>query len=394
MDRIESVKNPRVKAARALRTVKGRDESGMFLCEGEHMVEEAVRAAGRTGDVGTAFQLGSAFAVDTLFVDEAQAERFADLLEEANADHAFLVPAQVMEAISTVKSPQGIAAVVRLQVPQIAQRKDLGVWGVSPAAFGIGPQDPAEATDYLFDKLVTTVFPEEAVLPSIGGDTGQPMGEIPPVTVKGAVPPSIGGDTGQPMGEIPPVTVKGAVPQTTGGDTGQPMGGDSQVPLNDEAMDEEISPAVLGDRLVLLENVQDPGNVGTILRTMDAAGFSGAILTPGCADPYAPKALRATMGSIFRVPTMQVKSAATAAAMLKEEGYAVVAAAVNGKDFFSRQAMGDKICLIIGNEGAGITNETLAAATHRFRLPMRGGAESLNAAAAAAIFIYELAYRG
>ena len=373
MERIESVKNPRVKAARALRSVKGRDESGMFLCEGEHMVEEAVRAAGRTGNVGTAYQLGSAFAVDMLFVDEACEEKYADLIGEANADHAFSVPAKVMEAISTVKSPQGIAAVVRLQVPQIAQRRDLGVPGVSPAAFGIGPQDPAEATEYLFDELVRA----GAEPPATGDDTGQPMGKIPPVT-EGAEPQSIGDDTGQPIG----------------GEMGQSMDDFPPAAIDDDAMDAELSPSVLGDKLVLLENVQDPGNVGTILRTMDAAGFTGAILTQGCADPYAPKALRATMGSIFRVPTMQVRSAPAAAAMLKAEGYAVVAAAVNGKDFFTRQAIGEKICLIIGNEGAGITSETLAAATHRYRLPMRGGAESLNAAAAAAIFIYELAYRG
>ncbi len=335
MDRIESLKNPRVKAARALHSVKGRDESGMFLCEGEHMVEEAVKAAGMKSSVGTAFTLGSAFAVDTLFVDEAQQDKYRELIDEAHADNAFLVPAQVLEAISTVKSPQGILAVVRLQTPRIEKRDDLGVPGVSPAAFGIDSEDPAEATDYLFDEMVSPALTEQ-----------EPRKPV---------------DDGE---------------------------------MDDDALDGDVSPSILGDRLVLMETVQDPGNVGAILRTMDAAGFDGAILSTGCADPFAPKALRATMGSIFRVPTLQVQSAAKAAKALKAEGYAVVAAALHGGDFFLREKLPEKLCLVIGNEGKGISKETLKQATHAYRLPMRGGAESLNAAAAAAIMIYELAYRG
>ena len=326
MERIESAQNPRVKAAKALHTVKGRDESGMFLCEGEHMVEEAVSAAGQSSIVGTAFSLGSAFAVDTLFVDEACEQKYRDLIDGAHADHTFLVPAHVLSAISTVKSPQGVAAVVRLQIPQITQREDLGVPGVSPAAFGIHYQDPAEANEHLLDELI-------------------------------------------------------------------PPDPDSPAEPGEDITDDELSPSLLGDKLVLMEAVQDPGNVGTILRTMDAAAFDGAVLAPGCADPFSPKALRATMGAIFRVPTMQAGSAAQAAAMLRDEGYAVVAADINGVDFFERGPLPEKVCLIIGNEGAGITAETLAASTHRCRLPMKGGAESLNAAAAAAIMLYEIAYR-
>ncbi len=146
----------------------------------------------------------------------------------------------------------------------------------------------------------------------------------------------------------------------------------------------------LGDRLVLLENVQDPGNVGTILRTLDAAGFDGCVLTPGCADPYGPKALRATMGSVFRVPLALCESAAEAAEALGARGYAVIGAALDGEPFYERRPLPKKLCVLIGNEGAGLTREALGRCTHRFRLPMRGGAESLNAAVAAAVFMYEL----
>ncbi|MCI6885347.1 MAG: RNA methyltransferase [Candidatus Limiplasma sp.] len=146
----------------------------------------------------------------------------------------------------------------------------------------------------------------------------------------------------------------------------------------------------MGNRLVLLENVQDPGNVGTVLRTLDAAGFDGCVLTPGCADPFGPKALRATMGSVFRVPICQADSACQAVEQLNRQGWATIAAALDGQPFYQRGSLPDQLCVLIGNEGAGLTAQTLSLCTHRYRLPMRGGAESLNAAVAAAIFMYDL----
>ena len=146
----------------------------------------------------------------------------------------------------------------------------------------------------------------------------------------------------------------------------------------------------LGEKLILLENVQDPGNVGTVLRTLDAAGFDGCILTPGCADPFGPKTLRATMGSVFRVPMCTVPDSVQAVKTLAANGYAVIGAALDGEPFYERGSLPAKQCVLIGNEGQGLTREVLSACTHRYRLPMRGGAESLNAAVAAAIFMYEL----
>ena len=150
------------------------------------------------------------------------------------------------------------------------------------------------------------------------------------------------------------------------------------------------APEMLGNRLMLLENVQDPGNVGTILRTLDAAGFDGCILTPGCADAYAPKTLRATMGSVFRVPMAFAGDAAQAVAGLNLRGYATIGAVLDGEPFYGRGPLPEKLCVLIGNEGAGLTEQALAACPHRYRLPMRGGAESLNAAIAAGVFMYEL----
>lgn len=146
-------------------------------------------------------------------------------------------------------------------------------------------------------------------------------------------------------------------------------------------------------RIVLLENVQDPGNVGTVLRTADAAGFQGVILTHGCADPYSPKALRATMGSIFRVPICMNVEADEALKTLHSCGFITVGASLSGLPYYERGAMQSDLCLLIGNEGAGLLPQTQAQCTHLYRLPMRGGAESLNAAIAAAVLMYDLMNR-
>ena len=136
--------------------------------------------------------------------------------------------------------------------------------------------------------------------------------------------------------------------------------------------------------------MQDPGNVGTILRTADAAGFDGAILGPGCADLYGAKTLRATMGSVFRVPVLPTNDLPGTLEAMKREGYAVAATELGGQDFYACCPRG-KAILVIGSEGQGISKPVRDAATHHLALPMRGGAESLNAAVAAGIMIYEMA---
>ena len=160
------------------------------------------------------------------------------------------------------------------------------------------------------------------------------------------------------------------------------------------ALSDTAPPATLAPgRYIVLDGVQDPGNVGTVLRTLDAAGFDGCILTPGCADPFGPKALRATMGSVFRVPVCCVGNTVETVQALNARGYATLAAALDGENFYRRAPLPARLCVLIGNEGAGLTKQAQDACTHRFRLPMRGGAESLNAAVAAAVMMYDLINR-
>ena len=143
-------------------------------------------------------------------------------------------------------------------------------------------------------------------------------------------------------------------------------------------------------RIVALDGVQDPGNVGTIWRTADAAGFTGILFGDGCADPLSPKVQRAAMGSGFRVPFMPVEDLPGALSSLREQGFRVVASDLHGDDFYHRPDPGDRFVLVIGNEARGISDATRAQANMLVRLPMRGGAESLNAAVAAGIMMYGL----
>lgn len=143
-------------------------------------------------------------------------------------------------------------------------------------------------------------------------------------------------------------------------------------------------------RIVALDGTQDPGNVGTIWRTADAAGFTGVLFGDGCADPLSPKVQRAAMGSGFRVPFMAAEHLPAALIELKARGWTVLASDLHGADFYSRTDPGDRFVLVIGNEARGISEATRASASQLVKLPMRGGAESLNAAVAAGIMMYEL----
>lgn len=153
---------------------------------------------------------------------------------------------------------------------------------------------------------------------------------------------------------------------------------------------EPVAPEDLPERIVALDGVQDPGNLGTIWRTADAAGFQALLLGAGGADPLSPKVQRAAMGSGFRVPFCAAPELAEALTALRKRGYRVFASDLSGADFYARPDAGEKFVLVIGNEARGISDAVREAADCRVKLPMRGGAESLNAAVAAGIMMYEL----
>ena len=148
--------------------------------------------------------------------------------------------------------------------------------------------------------------------------------------------------------------------------------------------------ALCGELIVALDGVQDPGNVGTIVRTADAAGFGGVLLGDGCADLFSPKALRATMGSALRMDVRRADDLAEALEAMRSRGYAVASTELGGEDFYAHCPR-ERAVLVIGSEGRGVSDAVRAVCTHHLALPMRGGAESLNAAVAAGIMMYEMA---
>lgn len=246
MEHITSLKNAKVTVWKSLKDRKGRKESGCFLVEGRKMVEEA---------------MASAFPVEAILVDDERQGEF-HLPEDVPV---FTMPSHVLAAVCDTKTPQGIAAVVRM----------------------------------------------------------------------------------------------------------------AEVELQ-------------GSRLVAMDGVQDPGNVGTIIRTADAAGFDGIILSNQCADVFSPKVLRATMGSIFRMGIRVTDDLPGLLTGLVRQGASVLSSQLDGEPFYQRNPLNERFVLVIGSEGNGVTDEVKALATHKVKLPMRGGAESLNAAVAAGIMMYEL----
>ncbi len=141
--------------------------------------------------------------------------------------------------------------------------------------------------------------------------------------------------------------------------------------------------------LVALDGVQDPGNVGTVIRTMDAAGYHCLLMDEKTADPYGPKALRASMGGVFRIPVRRCADLPGYLRSLKEKGYDIVAGDLRGEPFYQRRKAKDRLCVVIGNEGQGVSPAVFAESTLRLKLPMVGGAESLNAAVAGAVMMYD-----
>ena len=144
-----------------------------------------------------------------------------------------------------------------------------------------------------------------------------------------------------------------------------------------------------GGRLLLLEDIQDPGNVGGLIRTAAAFGFSGVIITPKCADPFGAKAVQSTAGSILSVWLRRTAGYQEMLAVLKEHGYSVVAADLEGDGDVAAMARAEKLVLALGSEAAGLSAGLLEMADLRLRLPIAGDkVESLNVAACGAVLMY------
>lgn len=141
--------------------------------------------------------------------------------------------------------------------------------------------------------------------------------------------------------------------------------------------------------LVVLDGIQDPGNVGTIIRTADAAGCTGVIALKGSADIYASKTVRASMGSLFHLPVVEGVSAKELITMLQQGGVTLLATGLQKSQVYYQTQFACPVAVVLGNEGQGVSHELLAAADACVNIPLIGKAESLNVAIAAGIILYE-----
>lgn len=141
--------------------------------------------------------------------------------------------------------------------------------------------------------------------------------------------------------------------------------------------------------VLILDRVQDPGNLGTIIRTADAVGALGIILLEGCVDAFSPKVVRASMGSLFHLPVVQDVTAEEALTWCYRNGYEPAATALNNAQNLYKADVSKKMAFIFGNEANGVAEELQAAAETRLFIPMAGMAESMNVAMAAGIILFE-----
>ncbi len=141
--------------------------------------------------------------------------------------------------------------------------------------------------------------------------------------------------------------------------------------------------------LLVLENLQDPGNLGTMMRTAEGAGVTGVLLSRGCVDIYNPKTIRSTMGSIYRVPFLYTEDLLGEIDRLHAMGIKTYAAHLKGEGYYDEISYQEPTAFLIGNEGNGLSDEVAEKAGEYLKIPMDGQLESLNAAVAAAILMYE-----
>ena len=140
--------------------------------------------------------------------------------------------------------------------------------------------------------------------------------------------------------------------------------------------------------IMALENIQDPGNLGTILRTAEGAGVTGILMSRDTVDIYNPKVVRSTMGSIFRIPFCYVENLTSCVESLNGENYATYSAHLQGKTFYDYDYKNSTI-FCIGNEGNGLSDELSDTTKFKIKIPMMGNVESLNAATASTVLMYE-----
>jgi TrmH family RNA methyltransferase len=141
--------------------------------------------------------------------------------------------------------------------------------------------------------------------------------------------------------------------------------------------------------LAVLDEVQDPGNVGTIIRTAAAAGCTGVILTKGCADVFAAKVVRASMGSLFNIPVVEGITQSEIVLHFAQYSIDILTTSLESSHVYFQADLKQSVAVVFGNEGNGVSKQLLQSSKERIHIPLLGNVESLNVAASAAVILYE-----
>jgi len=173
-------------------------------------------------------------------------------------------------------------------------------------------------------------------------------------------------------------------------DTVTPQGMVAVAPRRPAALSDLARPTAAGPLLVLVD-VADPGNAGTLVRTAEAAGAAGVVFAGACTDPFGPKAVRAAAGSLLRLPVAEAPDAGTAVAELRAAGRPVVATVASGGAPQEAVELAGPVAVLIGSEAHGLPPELVDEADVRLTIPLASGVESLNAAVAGAVVLFEAA---
>ncbi len=173
-------------------------------------------------------------------------------------------------------------------------------------------------------------------------------------------------------------------------DTKTPQGILAVVRRREYDMEDILGPDPARAHVIALDELQDPGNLGTIFRTAEAAGVTGILLSGGCVDIYNPKVVRSTMGAVLRMPFLYVDDLVGTIKEVQKKGIRVYAADLAGSITYDREDYTSGCVFLIGNEGNGLRDEVAECADRRVLIPMHGSAESLNAAVAAAVLMFEV----
>ena len=155
-------------------------------------------------------------------------------------------------------------------------------------------------------------------------------------------------------------------------------------------VDKPLPDVLVGSKYLILEHLQDPGNLGTVLRTADAVGVDGVVLTGNCTELYNPKVVRSTMGSLSRVTIYNENDLDRVVSVLKASGHTVIASVVRDGVLLSGYSFPSRCAVIIGNEGNGLSDNAIISSDERVTIDMHGFAESLNASVASAVFLWEM----